>query len=86
VPIIGNTTAQPLTTVAAIQDELTAQLTGSVRWTSSMQNALAAGVKCFVEIGPGDVLAGLVKRIDRSAERWSLNAPASMQEYVQKVQ
>lgn len=85
VPIIGNTTAQPLTTVAAIQDELTAQLTGSVRWTTSMQAALAAGVKSFVEIGPGDVLAGLIKRIDRSAERCSLNTPSSVQEYVQKL-
>lgn len=84
VPIIGNTTAQPLTTVAAIQDELTAQLTGSVRWTTSMQTALAAGVKSFVELGPGDVLAGLIKRIDRSADRWSLNAPTGLQEYVQK--
>ncbi len=84
VPIIGNTTAQPLTTVAAIQDELTAQLTGSVRWTASMQVALAAGAKSFVELGPGDVLAGLIKRIDRSAERWSLNIPAGVQEYVQK--
>lgn len=84
VPVIGNTTAQPLTTVAAIQDELTAQLTGSVRWTASMQTALAAGVKSFVELGPGDVLAGLIKRIDRGAERWSLNAPAGVQEYVQK--
>lgn len=84
VPIIGNTTAQPLTTVTAIQDELTAQLTGSVRWTTSMQTALAAGVKSFVELGPGDVLAGLIKRIDRSADRWSLNAPTGLQEYVQK--
>lgn len=84
VPIIGNTTAQPLTTVAAIQDELIAQLTGSVRWTTSMQAAVAAGVKSFVEIGPGDVLTGLIKRIDRSAERCSLNTPGNVQEYVQK--
>jgi [acyl-carrier-protein] S-malonyltransferase len=84
VPIIGNTTAQPLSTVVAIQDELTAQLTGSVRWTTSMQHVLAAGVKTFVELGPGDVLAGLIKRIDRSADRWSLNAAAGIQEYVQK--
>lgn len=84
VPVIGNTTAQPLTTVAAIQDELTAQLTGSVRWTASMQVAMNAGVTSYVEVGPGDVLAGLVKRIDRNGERWSLNSPASIQEYVQK--
>lgn len=84
VPLIGNTTAQPLTTVAAIQDELTAQLTGSVRWTASMQFAMNAGVTHYVELGPGDVLAGLVKRIDRNGERWSLNSPSSVQEYTQK--
>lgn len=85
VPVIGNTTAQPLTTVAAIQTELIAQLTGSVRWTASMQAALAAGVTTFVEVGPGEVLAGLIKRIDRSATRWSLNSPASIEEYGQNV-
>lgn len=85
VPVIGNTTAQPLTTVEAIQTELTAQLTGSVRWTASMQFMQNAGVTTFVELGPGDVLAGLIKRIARSAERWSLNAPGNVQEYLQKV-
>lgn len=84
VPVIGNTTAQALTTVAAIQEELTAQLTGSVRWTASMQLAMNAGVTSYVEVGPGDVLAGLVKRIDRSGERWSINSPESVQEYTQK--
>lgn len=85
VPVIGNTTAQPLTTVEAIQQELTAQLTGSVRWTASMQFALNAGVTTFVEVGPGDVLAGLIKRIDRSAARWSVNTPENVLAYVQKV-
>ncbi|MBX3010697.1 MAG: ACP S-malonyltransferase [Caldilineaceae bacterium] len=85
VPIIGNTTAQPLTTVAAIEAELTAQLTGSVRWTASMQWAVQAGVTSFVELGPGDVLAGLVKRIARSADRWSLNSSTSVQEYVRTL-
>jgi len=85
VPVIGNTTAQPLTTVEAIQAELTAQLTGSVRWTASMQFALQAGITTFVEVGPGDVLVGLIKRIDRSATRWSINSPASVQEYGQSV-
>lgn len=85
VPVIGNTTAQPLTTVEEIQTELTAQLTGSVRWTASMQFAQSAGVTAFVELGPGDVLAGLIKRIARGADRWSLNAPDNVQEYLQKV-
>jgi [acyl-carrier-protein] S-malonyltransferase len=84
VPLIGNTTAQPITTADDIRAELAAQLTGSVRWTASMQFARAAGVINFIEIGPGDVLTGLMKRIDRSAERWALNSPDSIQAYTQR--
>lgn len=80
VPVIGNTTAHPLTTVEAIRAELGAQLTGSVRWTASMQMAVAVGVRDFVEIGPGEVLAGLMKRIDRNAGRYSVNSVESVQE------
>lgn len=69
VPLIGNTSAEVLTEAAAIRAELLAQLTGSVRWTASMQRAVAGGVGDFVEVGPGDVLAGLIKRIERGAGR-----------------
>lgn len=69
VPVIGNTTARPLTTPEAVRDELVAQLTGSVRWTESMRYLRAQGVERFVEVGPGDVLTGLMKRIDRQAKR-----------------
>lgn len=71
VPVIGNTSAQPLSTPAAIRDELVAQLTGSVRWTESMRYLLAQGVDTFIEVGPGNVLTGLMKRIDRKANRMS---------------
>jgi [acyl-carrier-protein] S-malonyltransferase len=82
VPLIGNTTAQPLTTVDAIRTELAAQLTGSVRWTASMQFALAAGITNFVEIGPGDVLTSLMRRIERSANRQSINDGATVQQFI----
>ncbi len=65
-PMVGNTTATLLTTVEAIRDELTSQLTGSVRWTASIQRLADAGVTTFVEIGAGEVLTGLVKRIARA--------------------
>ncbi|MCB0067543.1 MAG: ACP S-malonyltransferase, partial [Caldilineaceae bacterium] len=81
VPVIGNTTAQPLTSVDAIRAELTAQLTGSVRWTASMQAMVGAGVTTFVELGAGDVLTGLVKRIDRSAVRVAVNDPDGLRAY-----
>jgi [acyl-carrier-protein] S-malonyltransferase len=69
VPVIANTTALPLTTSAAIREELISQLTGSVRWTESIRYLLAQGVDTFIEVGPGDVLTGLIKRIDRQANR-----------------
>ncbi len=68
-PVIGNTSARPLADPEAIRAELVAQLTGNVRWTESMRFLLAEGVERFVEVGPGDVLTGLMKRIERSVER-----------------
>ncbi len=82
VPVIGNISAQPLATADAIRAELVAQLTGSVRWTASMQYAVAAGITHFVEIGPGDVLEKLVRRIDRTAERRTVNDPESVADFV----
>jgi [acyl-carrier-protein] S-malonyltransferase len=69
VPIIGNVTAQPLTTPDEIRAELAAQLTSAVAWTDSMQYLLSHGVDTFVEVGAGDILLGLMKRIDRQAKR-----------------
>ncbi len=82
VPIIANTSAQLLTSAAAIRAELVAQLTGSVRWSASMQLALHAGVTKFVEIGPGEVLAGLMKRIERSVTRMTVNTPDGVRAFV----
>jgi [acyl-carrier-protein] S-malonyltransferase len=81
VPLIANTSAQPLMDVVAIRAELTAQLTGSVRWTASIQYALHNGVTRFVEIGPGDVLSGLLRRIDRNAQRVTVNSVESVQRF-----
>ncbi len=75
VPVIGNTSAEPLADAAAIRAELLAQLTGSVRWTASMQRAVADGVTDVVEVGPGDVLVGLMRRIDRSISRHNVGDP-----------
>jgi [acyl-carrier-protein] S-malonyltransferase len=69
IPIIGNVTARPLTTPEAIRTELKAQLTASVLWADSMRYLIAQGVCTVVEVGPGDVLLSLMKRIDRQVER-----------------
>jgi [acyl-carrier-protein] S-malonyltransferase len=66
VPVVANVTAVPITTVAEIREELVKQLTSTVRWVESVQYMIAQGVTTFVEIGPKDVLTGLIRRIDKS--------------------
>ncbi|MFW5940346.1 MAG: ACP S-malonyltransferase [Chloroflexota bacterium] len=69
IPVVANTSAQPMTTPEEIRGELIAQLTGNVRWAESMRFLRQEGVQSFVEVGPGDVLTSLMKRIDRKAQR-----------------
>lgn len=82
VPLIANTSAAPLRSPDEIRAELVAQLTGSVRWTDSMRFAREAGVGHFVEIGPGDVLTALMKRIDRKAHRRAVSDPDGVRSLV----
>jgi [acyl-carrier-protein] S-malonyltransferase len=62
-PIVGNVSAQPLTTEAAIRHELATQIAAPVRWEASIRTMLAAGATTFLEVGPGTVLTNLLKRI-----------------------
>jgi [acyl-carrier-protein] S-malonyltransferase len=63
VPLIANISAKALTTVEDLRAELSEQLTRPVQWTRSVQTMVADGVDTFVEIGPKQVLTGLIKRI-----------------------
>ena len=67
-PIIGNTTAQPLNTTDLIKEELLQQLCNCVQWQRSIEYMVANGASTFIEIGPGKVLTGLIKRINRSVK------------------
>jgi len=71
IPVYQNVTAQSTTDVNAIRENLVKQLTGAVKWTQSIEQMIADGAKGFIEIGPGNVLQGLVKKIDRSMETFS---------------
>lgn len=68
-PIYQNVSAQAVTDPQTIKKNLLAQLTSPVRWTQSVRNMLADGADYFMEIGPGTVLQGLVKRISAGTER-----------------
>lgn len=67
-PIYQNITAQPHTEPDVIKANLMAQLTGPVRWTQTIQNMVSNGASAFMEIGPGKVLQGLVKKIAQEVE------------------
>lgn len=64
-PIYQNVTARPETDPEEIKKNLVAQLTGAVKWTQTVNNMIASGVDSFTEVGPGAVLQGLVKKVDR---------------------
>jgi len=68
VPIVANATAGPLTDPDDIRDALGRQLTSPVRWSESVRWMIGQGVTRFVEVGPKEVLTGLLRRIDRAVE------------------
>ena len=67
VPVIANTTAAPMTTVEQIKDELIAQLANGIQWQRSVEYMANQGISTFMEIGPGKVLTGLIKRTIKDA-------------------
>ncbi|HEY58363.1 MAG TPA: ACP S-malonyltransferase [Anaerolineae bacterium] len=79
VPVIGNTSAQPLTTADEVRAELAAQLTGRVRWTETMRYLLSQGMRTFLELGSGTVLLNLAKRFDRSLRLIPLGTPGDFE-------
>ncbi len=85
VPVIGNVSATPLDSADAIREELSAQLVSRVRWTESVEAMITSGVETFVEIGPKATLTGMIRRIDRSAERVNISDPESLASFVKAL-
>jgi [acyl-carrier-protein] S-malonyltransferase len=75
VSVIGNVQAQPLITVDEVRAELVAQLTSPVRWTDSVNYMATQGADLFVEVGPGTVLTGLVRRINPALAVFNVAEP-----------
>lgn len=84
-PVIANTTVAPLTSESEIKAELVAQLTGSVRWTATIQSAVDQGIKSYIELGPGKTLTSLVKRIDRKSNRININSPEAVASFIDSL-
>lgn len=81
-PVYANVTAAPVGDPAAIREELTVQLTRSVRWTESVQAMVEAGARTFVEIGSKDVLTNLLKRIDSTVTGVNLSTADALTAFV----
>jgi len=85
IPIIGNTTAKPLVTAQSIKEELLTQLCHCVQWQRSVEYMAGDGVSTFIEIGPGRVLAGLIKRIDKNVKILNIGDAEAVKNVAQGV-
>ncbi len=83
--LISNVDASPIGTAHAVRNALIRQVASPVRWVESVQKMIAMGVKRFVEIGPGNVLTGLIKRIDANVELINVSDVASIEAFLQKA-
>ena len=85
VPVVCNFEARAVSGADEIRSTLTSQVTGSVRWAESMAALVAEGNTLFIECGPGSVLAGLMKRIDKTAKVLSIEDVASLDKAVAEL-
>ena len=70
-PVYQNVNAMPSSDPETIKANLVSQLTSPVRWTQTVQQMIADGASSFTEVGPGKVLQGLIKKVDRGMETQS---------------
>jgi [acyl-carrier-protein] S-malonyltransferase len=85
VPVVSNVSARPAGSVAETKDLLVRQVTSSVRWHESMQWLVSQGFTRFIELGPGNVLSSLMKRIHKDAEILSVSDSATLAATVAKL-
>jgi len=77
-PVVANVDGAPYGDASRVRELLVRQVAGAVRWSGCVRAMLDAGVDTFVELGPGRVLAGLIKRVQRGARVHSVSDPASL--------
>ncbi|HUG33639.1 MAG TPA: ACP S-malonyltransferase [Anaerolineales bacterium] len=75
IPVVGNVHAKAMMTADELRADIKAQMQSRVRWTESVETMRGIGIQAYVEAGSGDVLLGLIKRIDPSAARFPLGNP-----------
>ncbi len=85
VPIVCNVDAASLEDADAARDALVRQVTGAVRWEPSMRLLITKGIEIFVEVGPGKVLCGLMRQIDRAKTCLNVGDDASLQKALEQL-
>lgn len=79
VPVVANVTARPVTTAQEVFDALAAQVSAPVLWEASLRWMLEQPVRSFLEVGPGRVLSGMLKRVDRSSDTLNVEGPQDLE-------
>jgi len=85
IPVVGNINATPLTTASSIREELEHQIANSVQWTRTIEYMTAAGVNVFIEIGPGQALTGMIKRIAKGVTTFTIGNVSELEKVVNAV-
>jgi len=85
VPVVSNVDARPVEDAESARDRLIRQVTGSVRWSESIAWLAGRGVQTFIELGPGKVLCGLMRQIDRSRKSLNVEDQASLHKTLEFV-
>lgn len=82
VALVSNVDASPIGTATAVRNALLRQVASPVRWVESVERMVSMGVKRFVEVGPGSVLTGLIKRIDPNVELVNISDVSSLEAFL----
>lgn len=85
IPVVANVNAKVVKTSSEIKNALLEQLTNSVQWVDSIQLMLDKGINTFIEVGPGRVLKGLIRRIDRSVDAYNVQDIKSLDKLLNKL-
>jgi [acyl-carrier-protein] S-malonyltransferase len=86
IPLVTNVDASVITSGVQARDSLVRQVASAVRWSDSVRRLMDEGVTRFIEVGPGKVLAGLIRQIDRGCEALSVSDPDSLDAAVATLQ
>jgi [acyl-carrier-protein] S-malonyltransferase len=83
-PVVANVTAEPVRDAATARSLMVSQLTSPVRWGQGIQRMAREGTRSFLELGPGRVLTGLLRRIDRELEGIALGEPDAIRDFIEE--